>query len=313
MEGWKYIEISEFLKISKQTISSVLKKRISEPYYPKSGRPKIKTDNKMRVINAILKAHRQRGVRRLTAEAKCPWSKSTTYRRLKAARWRNKKIPRRPILSPEQKEERKKFAEEHLVERTDFEKVVFSDEKKFRFDGPDGWHKYWFAPNEPATLDCFSRDYGRYKGVMVWLAISSAGILHVERVRGKLDAAGYADMVCGDACAHIHKAHGMDFTLQQDNAPPHRAQLTQATFEAAGIKTLPWPALSPDLNPVENVWAMIVRRLYADGRHYNSEDELWAAIQETVQLIPAEDIKKLVAGVPRRLTALLERKGEYAQ
>jgi hypothetical protein len=206
-----------------------------------------------------------------------------------------------------------RFAEEHLEERTDFGKVVFSDEKKFRFDGPDGWHKYWFAPNEPVKLDCFSRDYGRYKGVMVWLAISSAGILRVERVVGKLDAAGYADMVCGDACAHIHAAHGTEFTLQQDNAPPHRALLTRATFEAAEIKTLPWPALSPDLNPVENVWSMIVRRLYADGRHFDSEDDLWSAITDTVKEIPPEDINRLIAGVPKRLTALLVRKGEYAQ
>jgi hypothetical protein len=129
---------------------------------------------------------------------------------------------------------------------------------------------------------------------MVWLALSSAGILHVERIRGKLDAEGYSNMVCGDACAHIHAAHGTDFTLQQDNAPPHRALLTQMTFEEAEIKSLPWSALSPDLNPVENTWAMIVRQLSADGKHYSNEEELWTAIQAACS-----------TGEPRRVRAMM--------
>jgi hypothetical protein len=229
------------------------------------------------------------------------------------AGWKNKKVHRRPVLSEKQKEDRMTFAQTHLVGKTDFDKVIFSDEKKFRFDAPDGWHKYWFGPGEPPVLDCFSRDYGHYKGVMVWMAISSAGIVHVERVEGKLDSERYAAMVTGDACAAIHAAHGTEFVLQQDNAPPHRAASTLAVFEEAGIRTLPWPALSPDLNPVENVWSLLARRVYSDGRHYDSEQALWNAVETEAKLIPGETVRDLVHGVPRRLTALLERHGEYAQ
>ncbi|GFW49168.1 transposable element Tcb1 transposase [Trichonephila clavipes] len=49
--------------------------------------------------------------------------------------------------------------------------------------------------------------------------------------------------------------------FQQDNARPHVARIAQRFFVNHQIELLPWPALSPDLSPIENMWSMVAQRL----------------------------------------------------
>jgi hypothetical protein len=148
---------------------------------------------------------------------------------------------------------------------------------------------------------------------MVCLALRTAGIFLIERVDGKLYATSYSELVSGAVCAAIHAAQSTDILLHKDYASPPGARSTLENFQAAEIRTLPWPALRPDINPDENVWAILLRRATADARRYHSEDELWRAIKHEVRQIPHTPTQELIAGVPRRLTALLERQGAYAQ
>jgi transposase len=242
---------------------------------------------------------------------KCHYT--TIYRQLKILGYKSKKYKRRPLLKQKHKESRKRFAIHHLNLDTNFSQVIFSDEKKFRWDGPDGWRSYWAGIDEKAPPAEYSKDYGQFHGVMVWVGMSAEGVLHVERMRGKVDAASYADMICGDALPHIHATHGTDFVFQQDNASPHRAQVTVETFREREIKVLEWPSLSPDLNPVENLWSQIVRRVYSDARHYSSDEELWLAVEKAAREIPPQSTRDLIDGMKKRLLKVLELDGRYIQ
>ncbi len=45
-----------------------------------------------------------------------------------------------------------------------------------------------------------------------------------------------------------------DFIFQQDLAPAHTAKSTKSWLNDHGVGVLDWPANSPDLNPIENIW-----------------------------------------------------------
>ena len=58
----------------------------------------------------------------------------------------------------------------------------------------------------------------------------------------------------------------------------HTAAATKAYLEEQGINVITWPALSPDLNPIENIWGIMCQKLYANGKSYHNTNELWEAI-----------------------------------
>lgn len=56
--------------------------------------------------------------------------------------------------------------------------------------------------------------------------------------------------------------------FQQDNAPIHTAVSTKKWFQDFGIELLPWPALTPDLNPIENLWGIYLQKEYTIKRSH---------------------------------------------
>ena len=70
-----------------------------------------------------------------------------------------------------------------------------------------------------------------------------------------------------------------------------------------------WPACSPDLNVIENVWGILARRVYANNRQFQSIRELRNAITTFWGEIDMNLLKKLVDSVPNRLCQVINRNG----
>ena len=72
-----------------------------------------------------------------------------------------------------------------------------------------------------------------------------------------------------------------------------------------------WPACSPDLNPIENLWSILKREVYSAGKQYSSKEDLWNAINTTAKGISSDTIKKLTSSMDRRLLSVVSNHGRY--
>ncbi len=134
--------------------------------------------------------------------------------------------------------------------------------------------------------------------VMIWGAMSSAGVGPVCFLKSTVKAAIYQEILEHFMLPSADKLYGdADFIFQQDLAPAHTAKGTKSWFNDHGVTVLDWPANSPDLNPIENLWG-IVKRKMRDTRP-NNADELKATVKETWASISPQQCHKLITSMPR--------------
>uniref|UniRef100_A0A3B4AC75 Tc1-like transposase DDE domain-containing protein n=1 Tax=Periophthalmus magnuspinnatus TaxID=409849 RepID=A0A3B4AC75_9GOBI len=73
------------------------------------------------------------------------------------------------------------------------------------------------------------------------------------------------------------------------------------------LNVMEWPAQSPDLNPIENLWGDVKNAVYeAKLRNVN---ELWNVVKESWSGITAERCHKLVDSMPHRCEAVIKNCG----
>ena len=98
--------------------------------------------------------------------------------------------------------------------------------------------------------------------------------------------------------------HPDDYIFQQDNDPKHCSKKTKEFFKEKEIHVLPWPAQSPDLNPIEHLRDYLDRQISCFERR--SKQTFENALQEKFYPIDASFCKKLVDSMPNRLKGFIK-------
>lgn len=105
---------------------------------------------------------------------------------------------------------------------------------------------------------------------------------------------------------------GDNFIFMDDNARPHRARTVQEVLEQGDITRLDWPANTPDMNPIENMWDFVSRAIHKRMNPPQNAEELAAAAVEEWNNIPQEIINRLIVSMHRRVNMLLINRGGHS-
>jgi hypothetical protein len=223
----------------------------------------------------------------------------------------------RPPLKEIHKKKRMEWATINM--KVNFQSVLFTDECRATLDGPDGWRRGWYYKEGPRPHRIRRQQGGG--GVMFWAAIIGNKLVGPFRVADgvKMTAKLYIDFI-KEHLVPWHKKQNLSFrkkmVFMHDNAPSHAARITteylQSVFARQG-KIMQWPACSPDLNPIENLWSILKRKIYLCGRQYTSKDDLWNAIMTAANEISSEVIENLTSSMDKRLFSLVNKNGSYIQ
>ncbi|CAD6192324.1 unnamed protein product [Caenorhabditis auriculariae] len=179
-------------------------------------------------------------------------------------------------------------------------RIIFSDEfKKFNLDGPDGYAHYWRdLRKDPMYFS--KRNFGG-GSLMVWAAFCGNGTVALSFFGTRTNSQDYQQLLAQHLLPYLRRRRRANMIYQQDNASVHASNSTLAWFAANNVVLLDWPACSPDLNPVENLWSVLVRRVYANAKQYTTVNGLKRAIRAEWDGLDKSLLQSLVGSTPNRI------------
>lgn len=317
--GLSQTAVAKMLKLSRQCVNYTLKRFRETGSFkskPRSGRPSVTspaTDRMIRRKVLIDPTISSTCISRELPENVHVKPRTIRHRLLQKYGLKSRAAARKPRLSVKNVRDRLKFCHHYKHWTTEmWNKVLFSDETLIQQFSVA--HRRVRRP-----LGCrYERRYcvptvKHSPSVMIWGSMSSSGRgnLWFLPPNQTMNARRYLQ-VLQDRLRPMMNIRATEIFMH-DGAPCHRARSVTNWLHEQSIRLLhPWPGNSPDLNPIENLWSLVKRRV---SSHHPSS---LTALKEVIKSVWCTEIdaglcRKLVHSMPDRIKMVIKNKGFYSK
>ena len=323
------------MNIPWQTIHSFLS-RYDQREIPdnlaRPGRPQKPSASDVRYLVRTAESNTDVPLKEISVNAFSDVSTRTLHRQLLEEGIQKWRAAERTLLTKERATKHLKWARAHQHwTRDDWAKIVWSDEWLLRQDSDP--RKLWvfrrqnkrekFAPkNIRGKLD-----HGGVS-VMVWACFCNDKLGPLTFIDGNMNSHVYTSILGTKLIPFIEAlqqdSHS-DIQFQQDNSGVHKSKLTTTWLnnlsEQHGFPTIEWPPYSPDMNPIEELWAHLkteLHRRYPDitslqGSQTTIRKKIQDCLWEVWWDISEEVLNGLIGSMPHRVHALISARGWYTK
>lgn len=301
-QGFGANKIARDLDMPKSTVKSIIHSHRMRGHtfnLPRSGRPRITDERTDRRIVRAVEANRFASAAAIAVavleEVGHPVKPTTVRNRLKASGLNGRSSRKKPFLSKVHKRRRLAYAKRMLAslpQQEDWADVLFTDEASVQLNGSTGKVSVWRRTGEAFAEKCTTPTQKNVRtSLMVWSSISSRGVGTIHFCERTVNGEYYWHLL-QEKIPITRALLGLPTPTPfvQDNAPAHRAKLTKNCVSDLQLTNFMHPPQSPDLNPIENLWAVMKSELHKNPA--SSVVDLKVKLKEIWHSIYDEIVKK---------------------
>lgn len=284
----------------------------------RSGRPRATTTEEDENIAITARLERFTSARQVCRQLDLGVHPRTVDRRLQEAGLLGRVAQHKRAYGALEVRARLSFADGYKSWTPDqWSRVLYSDEKSFYGKGFCG--RTWVR-REPGTAfspeHCVNKTAHPVK-VNAWGCFSAAGPGYIHIFYDNLDSAAYLSILRSNLIDVAQRDFAVappaiaSWHFLQDNAPMHKAIIVRDWLHTAGISVLDFPAYSPDLNPIENLWAIMGREV--EKMQCDDVDSLGDAVLKVWNELSPTIFSNLSRSMPARCQAVIAAHGQHTK
>lgn len=304
--GKTYKEVQDIVGCSPTMICNALKYK-SQPE-TRGRNPAMSTKMIKRVVR-FSKNNPFTPATKIKTELEVEASVETIRRRLREHDLVARSPRKVPLLTKRHVANRLKFAKSHL-EWTDerWRNILWTDESKIVLHGAKGSRQYVRRPINSEYNPKYTCKTIKHGGssIMIWACFSFYGVGPIYWIKEMMDRHVYVKILEEVMLPYAREEMPLIWVFQQDNDPKHTSRLAKEWFQKNRVEVMEWPAQSPDLNPIENLWCDVKEAV--SNCNPSNNNQLWETVEHAWKSISQERCENLVNSMNRRCAAVIANK-----